>query len=59
MPFIHIELVEGRTAEQKATLVKEVTDAVVKNTGASKESVHVILNEMKKSNYAKGGELLG
>ncbi|ALV22580.1 MAG: 2-hydroxymuconate tautomerase [Carnobacterium sp.] len=59
MPFIHIELVEGRTAEQKANLVKEVTEAVVKNTGASKESVHVILNEMKKSNYAKGGELLG
>ena len=44
MPFIHIELVEGRTAEQKANLVKEVTEAVVKNTGASKESVHVILN---------------
>lgn len=59
MPFVHVELVEGRSAEQKAGLVKDVTAAVVKNTGASAESIHVIINEMKKGDYAVGGKLLG
>lgn len=59
MPFVHIELVEGRTAEQKADLVKDITEAVTKNTGAPEENVHVIIEDMKKSNYARGGKLLG
>lgn len=58
MPFVHIELIEGRTAEQKSHLVKDVTDAVVKNTGASPEAVHVILTDMKKGNYAHAGKLV-
>ena len=59
MPFVHVELVEGRTAEQKAGLVKDITEAVVKNTGATEDRVHVIIEDMKKSNYAVGGKLLG
>ena len=31
MPFIHIEMLEGRTREQKEALVKEVTEVVSKN----------------------------
>ncbi|MCM3513280.1 MULTISPECIES: 2-hydroxymuconate tautomerase [Carnobacterium] len=59
MPFVHVELVEGRTAEQKAGLVKDITEAVVKNTGAAEDRVHVIIEDMKKTNYAVGGKLLG
>lgn len=59
MPFVHVELVEGRTAEQKAGLVKDITEAVVKNTGATEDRIHVIIEDMKKTNYAVGGKLLG
>ncbi|KRN95130.1 2-hydroxymuconate tautomerase [Pediococcus stilesii] len=57
MPLIHIDLVEGRNDEQLRGLVKDVTAAVVKNTGAPAEHVHVVLNEMKKNNYAVAGVL--
>ena len=33
MPFVRIDLFEGRTLEQKKALAKEVTEAVVRNTG--------------------------
>lgn len=56
MPFVHIELVEGRSKEQLATMMKDVTEAVHKNTGAPKEHIHVIINEMKKGTYAVNGE---
>lgn len=56
MPFIHIELVEGRSTEQLTAMMKDITDAVHKNTGAPKEHIHVIINEMKKGTYAVNGE---
>lgn len=40
MPLVHIELIEGRSEEQLKNLVKDVTDAVTKNTGAPAEHVH-------------------
>ena len=30
MPYVHIELLEGRTDEQKQALMRDVVDAVVK-----------------------------
>ena len=57
MPIVHIELIEGRTAEQKEALVKDVTEAIVKNTGAQTENVHIIISDMPKGNYAVGGKM--
>lgn len=57
MPLVHIELIEGRSQEQLKHLVKDVTEAVTKNTGAPAEHVHVILSEMKKDRYSVGGVL--
>lgn len=59
MPFVHIELLEGRSYEQKQNLVKDVTEAVVKNTGAAAEDVHIILAEIKHEHLAKSGKLRG
>ncbi|AEV95296.1 2-hydroxymuconate tautomerase [Pediococcus claussenii] len=57
MPLVHIDLIEGRSEEQLRGLVKDVTTAIVKNTGAPAEHVHVVLNEMKKNNYSVAGIL--
>ncbi|GCF92313.1 tautomerase [Enterococcus florum] len=56
MPFVHIELVEGRSKEQLTEMMKEVTEAIHKNTGAPKEHIHVIINELKKGTYAVNGD---
>jgi 4-oxalocrotonate tautomerase len=56
MPIVHIELLEGRTQEQKNEMVKEVTEAIVKTTGANRDEVHIVINDMEKGNYAVGGK---
>ncbi|MGX7151069.1 2-hydroxymuconate tautomerase [Enterococcus ureasiticus] len=56
MPFIHVELIEGRSEEQLTNMVKEITKVVSRNTGAPQENIHVIVNEMKKDRYAQGGQ---
>lgn len=57
MPLVHIELIAGRSQAQLKQLVSDVTKAVVANTGAPAEHVHVVLQEMQKDRYAVGGTL--
>ncbi|MBV7389926.1 MULTISPECIES: 2-hydroxymuconate tautomerase [Enterococcus] len=56
MPFVHIELVEGRTQEQLTKMMEDVTEAISKNVGAPKEAVHVIITELAKDRLAQAGE---
>jgi 4-oxalocrotonate tautomerase len=57
MPEVIIELAEGRSADQKRALVKDITDAVVKHAQVSPDAVTVIIHENPKTDKAKGGVL--
>ena len=59
MPIIHIEWYEGRTLEQKETVVTEVTDTLARILDISPDSVTIIFDELKKNNCARGGKLFG
>ncbi|NBY08874.1 MAG: 4-oxalocrotonate tautomerase [Betaproteobacteria bacterium] len=41
MPTIRVELMEGRTPEQKKELAKALTDAICKTLGSKPESVDI------------------
>ena len=45
MPEVIVHLVEGRTLEQKRGLVKDITQAVVKNAGRTAEQVTISVVE--------------
>ena len=55
MPIITISLVEGRTAERKSALLREVTDAVARVLEAPPESIRVLLAEIPAAHWAVGG----
>ena len=55
MPEVYVFAAEGRTAAQKKALMKDITDAVVKNFGAPADAVTVQIIEASKENKAKGG----
>jgi 4-oxalocrotonate tautomerase len=57
MPTLRVDLMEGRTIEQKKELVKALTEAVVKTLGGSPESVDVLLYDIKRHDWATGGVL--
>jgi 4-oxalocrotonate tautomerase len=57
MPEVVIHLAEGRTHEQKKALMKDITDAVVKNMGTDPNSVTVSIIETPKTLKMKGGVL--
>lgn len=57
MPIVHIHLFEGRTVEQKRALVDQVTRAVCETINTPPEAVKIILQDMKRHDYAEGGTL--
>lgn len=55
MPEVVVYALEGRTVEQKKALMKDITDAMVKNFGAKIDAVTVSIVETPRTNKAKGG----
>ncbi len=58
MPRITVEADEGRTIEQKRGLVRDITEAVMKNFNVSPEAVSIVIRETRKENRAKAGKLI-
>lgn len=57
MPIIKVEMLKGRTLEQKRALAEKVTQAVVETANCPKEAVKIIIREMEFENYSQGGVL--
>ena len=50
MPEVVVYILEGRSLDQKRGLIKDITEAVVKNAGTTAEQVTVSLVETQKIN---------
>jgi 4-oxalocrotonate tautomerase len=57
MPEVYVHAVKGRSHEQKRALVKDITDAVVKNFSVPVDAVVVEIVETEPNLKAKGGVL--
>jgi 4-oxalocrotonate tautomerase len=55
MPIITINLLEGRTDDLKEQLIHEVTEACHRAIGVPRESVRIVLSDMRKQHYGVGG----
>jgi 4-oxalocrotonate tautomerase len=59
MPEVYIHAIACRTKEQKRELIKDITDAGVKNFDVTADAVLVEIIESSRDNKAKGSVLFG
>jgi len=57
MPIIQVEMLKGRTVEQKRAMIEKVTQAVSETVNCPKEAIKIIIREMDYDNFAEGGIL--
>jgi 4-oxalocrotonate tautomerase len=57
MPTYHVEMMEGRSIEQKKRLVAEITRVSVEVLGGAADSVDIIITDIKPGNWSTGGKL--
>lgn len=58
MPYVNVRITkDGVTPEQKAAIVKEITDTLVRVLGKRPEHTHVIIDEIDPENWGYAGML--
>jgi 4-oxalocrotonate tautomerase len=57
MPYVNIKTTrEGATAEQKATLIREVTQLLAETLGKNPATTIVVIEEVETDNWGIAGE---
>lgn len=59
MPYVNVRIAKtGATAEQKAQVIKGITDLLFDVMGKPKASTYVVIDEVETDNWGVGGETL-
>src|SRR6201746_1808398 len=56
MPEITISMAAGRTDDQKAGMMRDITQALVKNLGVDADAIVIQINEAPLAHKMKGGK---
>ncbi|POZ60086.1 tautomerase family protein [Chromobacterium alticapitis] len=57
MPYINVQITAGATREQKAALVKDIADSLVRHLGKKPEHTHIVIQEIAVENWDYAGQL--
>lgn len=57
MPYVNIQVTKGVSREQKAELVKDVTDSLVRVLGKNPDHIHVVIQEIDEEDWGFSGLL--
>lgn len=56
MPFIQVNILEGRTEQQKVDLIRELTETACRVLGSKPEQVRVLINDVPNTNWGIAGK---
>ena len=57
MPYVNVRILKGATRKQKAQLVKDITDSLVRVLNKNPEYTHIVIDEIAEANWGVGGLL--
>ena len=57
MPCINIQITRGATRIQKAEIVRDVTESLVRVLNKKPEHIHVVIQEIEEENWGFAGQL--
>jgi 4-oxalocrotonate tautomerase len=58
MPYVNVKITkDGVTREQKAQIVREITDTLVRVLGKKPEHTHIVIDEVETDNWGFAGML--
>jgi 4-oxalocrotonate tautomerase len=58
MPFITVEILKGRTLDQRREFARRVAEAAVETLDSKPEAVRIVFRELDPTELARGGTLV-
>ena len=59
MPVVRVTWFEGKDTQAKAAVAADITESIVRNTGTDPGYIYVIFEDVKTSDWAGAGQLVG
>lgn len=57
MPYVNVQITKGATREQKAQLVADITNSLVRVLGKKPEHTHIVIQEINEEDWGFAGLL--
>jgi len=57
MPYVNVQITKGASRMQKAQLVKDITDSLVRVLGKQPEHTHIVIQEIAEEDWGFSGLL--
>ena len=57
MPYVNVQITKGATREQKATIVREITETLVRTLGKKPEHIHIVIQNVEREDWGYCGVL--
>ena len=57
MPYVNVQITKGATREQKATIVREITETLVRTLGKKPEHIHIVIQNVELEDWGYSGIL--
>ncbi len=58
MPHVTVQLLAGRTVDQKRACAEAITQAIVEHLNTSPDHTSVVFQEVQRDEWASGGKLM-
>jgi len=55
MPYVNVQITKGATKSQKAELIKDITNSLVKVLGKRPEHIHIVIQEIAEEDWGFEG----
>lgn len=57
MPYVNVKITAGATREQKAEIVRDITDSLVRVLKKSPEHIHIVIDSVAEEDWGFSGML--
>ena len=58
MPYVNLQITKGATREQKAEIVRDFTQTLVRVLGKNPQTTHIVIQEIEREDWGHAGELV-
>lgn len=55
MPYVNVQITKGATREQKAAIIRDITQSLVTNLGKKPEHTHIVIQEIADEDWGFSG----
>ena len=57
MPYVNVQITKGATRQQKAEIVKDITESLARVLGKRPEHTHIVIQEIDEADWGFAGML--